>query len=240
MLDVVICDDDALQSKYIARIVNRALGDMPHDTEIFSSPQKLLEKIKAGNYAPDIAVLYIAMEELDGINLAARLNELVPRCRIIFLTGYLGYATDVYSAEHSYFILKNELETRIETALKKTLVSLNIAESNVPSLIIKSRGATTPVSIGTVEYIERIGRRTKVKTAQGEIMTSQAVSELISDETEKHFIHCHQSFWVRAQAVQSMEAGEFIMKSGERVPISRSQKTRVKELFFASLISADN
>lgn len=194
MLDIVICDDDALQSKYTARIVNSTLGDMPHDTEIFSSPQKLLEKITAGYYAPDIAVLDIAMKELDGINLAARLNALVPRCRIIFLTGYLGYATDVYSAEHSYFILKNELEARIETALKKALVSLNIAESSVPSIIIKSRGATTPVSIGTVEYIERIGRRTKVKTAQGELMTSQAVSELISDETEKHLSTAIRAF----------------------------------------------
>lgn len=235
MLDIVICDDDAVQAKYTARIVNRALGGMPHDTEIFSSPQRLLDKVTAGRYSPDIAVLDIAMDELDGIGLAERLNALAPRCRIIFLTGYLDYATDVYAAEHSYFILKTELETRIGAALEKALASLNLGESRLPSLVIKIRGAATPVSVATVEYIERVGRRTRVKTQQGEYMTAQPVTELVTDELAGHFIHCHQSFWVRPEAVHSMESNEFLMKSGDAVPISRSAKKEVREAFFAYL-----
>lgn len=235
MLDIVICDDDAVQAKYTARIVNRALGDMPHDTEIFSSPRRLLDKVSAGRYSPDIAVLDIAMDELDGIGLAERLNALAPRCRIIFLTGYLGYATDVYAAEHSYFILKAELETRIGAALEKALASLNLGESHLPSLVIKIRGAATPVSVATVEYIERVGRRTRVKTQQGEYMTAQPVTELVTDELAGHFIHCHQSFWVRPEAVQSMESNEFLLKSGDTVPISRSAKKEAREAFFAYL-----
>lgn len=235
MLDIVICDDDAVQAKYTARIVNRALGDMPHDTEVSSSPQRLLDKVSSGRYSPDIAVLDIAMDELDGIGLAERLNALAPRCRIIFLTGYLGYATDVYATEHSYFILKTELEGRIGAALEKALASLNLGESRVPSLVIKIRGAATPVSVATVEYIERVGRRTRVKTQQGEYMTSQPVAELLTDEPAGHFIHCHQSFWVRPEAVQSMEGNEFVMKNGDTVPISRSVKKEVREAFFAYL-----
>lgn len=235
MLDIVICDDDAVQAKYTARIVNRALGDMPHDTEIFSSPQRLLDKVSSGRYSPDIAVLDIAMDELDGIGLAERLNALAPRCRIIFLTGYLDYATDVYAAEHSYFILKTELEGRIGAALEKALASLNHGESRVPSLVIKIRGAATPVSVAAVEYIERVGRRTRVKTQQGEYMTSQPIAELLPDEPAGHFIHCHQSFWVRPEAVQSMEGNEFVMKNGDTVPISRSVKKEVREAFFAYL-----
>lgn len=235
MLEIVICDDDAVQAKYTARIVNRALGDMPHDTEIFSSPQRLLDKVTAGRYSPDIAVLDIAMDELDGIGLAERLNALAPRCRIIFLTGYLGYATDVYAAEHSYFILKTELEPRIGAALEKALASLNLGESRVPSLVIKIRGAATPVSVATVEYIERVGRRTRVKTQQSEYITAQSVTELITDELAGRFIHCHQSFWVCPEAVQSMESNEFVMKSGDVVPISRSAKKEVREAFFSHL-----
>lgn len=236
MLEIVICDDDAVQAGHTARVVKRALGGMAHDTQVFSSPQELLNKISAGCYSPDIAVLDIAMEELDGIGLAERINALAPRCRIIFLTGYLGYATDVYAAEHCYFILKTELEARIGTALKKALAALDIGDSPVPHLVIKNRGAATPVNLASVEYIERIGRRTRVKCTESEYTSAQTVAELLAGEAEKHFIRCHQSFWVRPEAMQSMEGNEFILKSGERVPISRSMKSRVKEEFFAALV----
>lgn len=237
MLEIVICDDDAVQAGHTARVVKRALGGMAHNTEVFSSPQVLLSKISAGCYSPDIAVLDIAMEELDGIGLAERINALAPRCRIIFLTGYLGYATDVYAAEHCYFILKTELEARIGTALKKALAALDIGESSVPHLVIKNRGAATPVNLASVEYIER---RTRVKCTESEYTSAQTVAELLAGEAEKHFIRCHQSFWVRPEAVQSMEGNEFILKSGERVPISRSMKSRVKEEFFAALVRWEN
>lgn len=239
MLDIVICDDSAAQAEYTARIVNRAIGDIAHDTEIFLSPQALLDKCAAGDYAPDIAVLDIAMDEMSGINLAERINVLVPACRIIFMTGYLNYATEVYSAEHCYFILKNEFEMRIGAALEKALAAIDPAHSSVPSLIIKMRSKTIPVSVSTVKYIERIKRQTRVATTQGEYITYQTPKELITEEVEKYFLHCHQSFWVQPNAVKSLDGNDFIMQSGERIPISRSLKPQVREKFF-SIISRPN
>lgn len=236
MLDIVICDDSATQAEYTARIVNRAIGDIAHDTEIFLSPQALLDKCSAGDYAPDIAVLDIAMGEMSGIELAKRLNALAPGCRIIFLTGYLNYATEVYSAEHCYFILKSELKFRIGDALEKALAAIDPAHSTTPSLIIKMRSKTIPVSISTVKYIERIKRQTRVATMEGEYITYQTPKELITGEVEKYFLRCHQSFWVQPNAVKSMDGNDFVMQSGERIPISRSLKLQVKEQFF-SIIS---
>lgn len=236
MLDIVICDDSATQAEYTARIVNRAIGDISHDTEIFLSPQALLDKCSVGDYTPDIAVLDIAMGEMSGIELAKRLNALAPGCRIIFLTGYLNYATEVYSAEHCYFILKSELKFRIGDALEKALAAIDPAHSTTPSLIIKMRSKTIPVSISTVKYIERIKRQTRVATMEGEYITYQTPKELITGEVEKYFLRCHQSFWVQPNAVKSMDGNDFVMQSGEHIPISRSLKPLVKEKFF-SIIS---
>ena len=51
------------------------------------------------------------MDGMNGIELANELNSTLPECRIIYLTGYLDYAPDVYTTEHVWFVLKDRIDT---------------------------------------------------------------------------------------------------------------------------------
>lgn len=95
-----------------AELIDSALAARSADISCFDSSEALLQAVVSG-YAPDIAVLDIQMGEMDGISLAKRLNALTPSCRIIFVTSYLAFATEVYSTEHVYFILKSQIDERI-------------------------------------------------------------------------------------------------------------------------------
>ena len=105
MLRIAICDDERIQRRHTAELIDSALAARSADISCFDSSEALLQAVVSG-YAPDIAVLDIQMGEMDGISLAKRLNALTPSCRIIFVTSYLAFATEVYSTEHVYFILK--------------------------------------------------------------------------------------------------------------------------------------
>ena len=102
------------------------------------------------------------MDEMTGIELAKQLNAALPQCAIIFVSSFLGFATDVYEAEHTYFILKSELEQRIGTALQRAL------NRKVPPVLhYPVTQGYRSVSCAQVLCLERILRRTKLTLLGG-------------------------------------------------------------------------
>ena len=233
MLRIAICDDERIHLRHTAELIDSALAARSADISCFDSSEALLQAVASG-YAPDIAVLDIQMGEMDGISLAKRLNALTPSCRIIFVTSYLAFATEVYSTEHVYFILKSQIDERIGSALEKAVSAIDADRGSGAMLPVKVRGGTELIPVKDVKYVERLGRKTHVVTAGSELWSAHAPAELLSGHEER-FIRCHQSIWVNPQWVSAMKSDEFLLKDGASLPISRGYKQSARDAFFASL-----
>lgn len=164
MLRISICDDERIHLRHTAELIDSALAARSADISCFDSSEALLQAVVSG-YAPDIAVLDIQMGEMDGISLAKRLNALTPSCRIIFVTSYLAFATEVYSTEHVYFILKSQIDERIGSALEKAVSAIDADRGSGAMLPVKVRGGTELIPVKDVKYVERLGRKTHVVAA---------------------------------------------------------------------------
>lgn len=141
MLRIAICDDERIHRRHTAELIDGALAARGEDISCFDSSEALLQAVDSG-YMPDIAVLDIQLGEMDGISLAKKLNALTPSCRIIFVTSYLAFATEVYSAEHVYFILKSQIDERIGSALEKAVSAIDAYRGSGAMLPVKIRGGT--------------------------------------------------------------------------------------------------
>ena len=232
MIHIAICDDDSAQLKKTEKLIMQAIAQYSPEIDRFSDGTELLKAMQNSDYVPDLAVLDIYMPKCSGIEVAKRLNELAPECRIIFLTSYLGYATDVYETRHSYFILKAELTDRIEAALAKAL-----AETTENLRLCFREGRTVKiVPASEVLYLERNLKKTTIALSSGvEHTTPAKAEELLKGVNKGMFVHCHQSYWVNLEKVTSMTADSFILSNGMEIPISRSQKKEVKKACFAQL-----
>lgn len=231
MLWIAICDDDAVQLEVTRRAVMDTIGDWRPQVDLFSDGVELLRALERADYRPDIAILDIQMPGGSGIEVGKRLNELVPSCRIIFLTSYIGYATDVYETKHSYFVLKSELARRIGPALDRALADM---EQDV-RLTFRAVGEVRTVDVNEVLYFERNLRKTRVVCQRGTYETGSKPEELLRDVPSERFVHCHQSFWVQLRHVKSMGAEKFTLSNGVDIPISRGCRAEAKAAFFASL-----
>lgn len=228
---IAICDDEPVHLEYTQSLVRKILPPSQFETALFSGAEPLLQAVEPGDYRPDIAVLDIRMEGADGIELARQLNRLVPECRIIFLSSFLCYATEVYETEHIYFVLKSEMERRLEPALRKAAEAPTAARC----IRVKQAGGTARVLLQQILFLERKGRKTRVRTESEELWTTQTPQELLADLPGEAFIRCHQSYWVRTSRILALKNNDFCLPNEQRIPLSRTYRQQAKERFFASL-----
>ena len=229
MLRIAVCDDEALHCAYAAQMI-RTHPECP-DAEIrqFLSPQELLNALENETFLADIAVVDICMEEMDGIALAKEVNAHAPGCQIIFLSSYLEYAPDVYDAEHVYFLLKEQMKTRLMPALQKAIENLR---SSMPRMIVlKERSTSYQIPVSEILYFERVLRKTRIVSTGGEYWSKLTPAALLSDVDGSSFCRCHQSFYVNMQHVVSMNPDSFTLSNGQPIFISRTYKKAAKEQF---------
>ena len=229
MLRIAVCDDEPLHCAYAAQMI-RMHPECP-DAEIrqFLSPQELLNMLESKTFPADIAVVDICMEEMDGIALAKEVNAHAPGCQIIFLSSYLEYAPDVYDAEHVYFVLKEQMKTRLMPALQKAIEKLR---STMPRVIVlKERSTSYQIPVSEILYFERVLRKTRIVSINGEYWSKLTPAALLSEVDGSSFCRCHQSFYVNMQHVVSMNPDSFTLSNGQPIFISRTYKKAAKEQF---------
>ena len=168
MLQLAVCDDEAVCLRQTVDILRAALGDTPHQLKTFQNAPAVLHMLAEDGYRPDIAVLDICMGELDGISLAKEINRLAPACRVIFLSSYAGYLMDAYEAEHIYYVLKSDEAARLPVALRKALGALSTRKA----LTLRRGGSYQRVGLDTVLYLERSLHKMLVHTTDGDLAVS--------------------------------------------------------------------
>lgn len=235
MFHIAICDDDAVQLEITKAEVMRCMSPDSTEIDLFQGGAALLAAVEKGGHVPDITVLDINMPEHDGIEVAKRINDLCPRCRIIFLTSFLGYATDVYEARHSYFVLKSESGEKLKKAFGAVFADMD--KDTVISF--RADGEQWKLGIEGVMYLERNLRKVNIVCRRRSFTTSTKLEELFRTIPDGKLIHCHQSYWVNPDYIRSMTAESFVMADETVIPISRVNREAAKNAFFTYLHSKE-
>lgn len=229
MLRIAIYDDTPEHCEQIAALLERELKGRRAEIERFPSTGELTRYLTVGGYSPDVAFLGVELWDGDGIELAVRLNALVPACRIIFVANSLQSATEVYRADHVWFILREELERRIGPALEKALSLPEFPRSR--ALLVKEKGRASLIPLDRILYLERDGRKTLIRAESGDYFTSERPFRLLEGGCAENFIRSHMSYWVNREKIEAMERDEFVLLDGSRVPISRSWRAAARTAF---------
>ncbi|CDX04972.1 LytTr DNA-binding domain protein [Desulfitobacterium hafniense] len=225
MLKIAICDNEALIANQIASAVEKSLPGINLRKDIFSDPDSLLNCPKAY----DIALLDIALEKGNGIELAKQLNRLNPACKIIYVTNYLNYATKVYDSEHIYFVLKSDLDQHLPQALQKAISLLE--KENSEFIAIEQKGKIITIKQRDILYIERRKRTTYINCQEDIFLTSEPLPSLEAQLLSPPFSRCHNSYLVNFSYVKHLRRTEILLHSKTSLPVSRAYWENIKNSF---------
>lgn len=226
MTRVIICDNNPNFADFLKEEVLKLLPS-PAEVSVCLSAEELREAQKA--IQAQIAILDIHLGETpeNGISLAQKLFPVGCGTSVIFVTGYIEYVSDVYEADHIYFLRKPVETEYLKKALDK---AMNIASAEPTTFSVHIGGKIQIVDLREVLCIESFYRKLHIRLWNETIESYGSLSSL-PDHVLKHMIPCHKSFLVNPDYIRTMDRQKFLLKDGSEVPISRSRYGDSRQAF---------
>ena len=235
MLRIGICDDLADARLALRSLLERILEKRKVQGQFFefSAGETLLHWY--GRHAGELDIIFLDMElhELDGMETARRLRAADAGLQLVFVTGYAEHVFDGYSVGALGYLLKPPRQEQLETVLDRAQAALYRALER--AYICRNGDTYYRIPISGILYFASDRRQVRCVT-ENRLYTFYAKLDTVASEVGEEFIRVHQRYLVRAGAVDRIESGEVVLRSGERLPVSRScQKSALLVLARAEL-----
>ncbi len=246
-IKVVILDDEEVSRNATYNILKNY--DNIEIVASVDSSVKLISVLKKQDI--DLLFLDIEMPDNTGFEVANFVNKNFNTVSFIFLTGHSGFALDCYDFEPVDFLTKPVNIFRLERALQRAEKTIAVkkgykltgrrktdTQTYTNSKIgINVETGYQLISIESIKYIEKKGRKVYILTDTQELSTKYSLQQLESMFMGYNFYRCHQSFIVPVNKITSVENSVFgnshvigLKDCSQKVPLSRNKFTELKEL----------
>ncbi|MEQ4484534.1 response regulator [Cohnella silvisoli] len=131
MIRVLLVDDHEMVRIGLAAVLNTEEG-----IEVVGEAGNGLEGLRlAREYSPDVVLMDLVMDGMDGIETTRRLMEEMPECRVIVLTSFLDDEKmyPVIEAGAFSYLLKTSRASEIADAIRAAARGQSVLESQVAS-----------------------------------------------------------------------------------------------------------
>jgi DNA-binding LytR/AlgR family response regulator len=233
----IVVDDEALARKYLKDYISKVpflefVGD-------FNSPLKAYDLLEKGKI--DLMFLDIQMPEITGLDFLRSLDR---KPFVILTTAYKEYALEGYELDISDYLLKPfsfnrflKAVTKVNTAMlakdKQDVSSSDYNQTDFHDdyIIIRADRKYYKINYDDLIFIE--GQKAYVtfhSEGKKNVTALASLKELEEKLPENKFIRIHKSYIVSVKKIDALE-GNMIEISGEKLPVGKSFKPKVSELF---------
>ena len=220
MITIAICDDDTHSLSSIHELVEQTLPeDLPHVIIDACGPQVLRDLVASGTQI-DLLVSDVIMQEGQptGIQMVSQLFPPESGTQVIYVSGHLQQALEVYATDHVYFLLKPLDPERLADALNRALAQL--ARVRPSMLRVKVGHKEQLINTSSILYLESQLHKVIVHCLAREVETYAKLNDL-QPQLPGTFSRCHRSFIVNLAAVSSLSTSELTLHDGTHLPVSR-------------------
>lgn len=239
-MKIALVDDLASERETVRRLIfnyfnlHKKQYNILPDFYEFDSGEAFLETFQPGEF--EIVFLDIYMKELNGVEVAQQLVTLDTNCSILFFTTSMDHMLDGYDVHAIGYILKPVVDhiTSLYMAMDRVMEKHNFDHS---SLCIVTPHGSHSVLFRNIVYLECSTRSLFLHIHSDKICICGKYADysttLLND---KRFLECYRNIIVNMDYIDVALESDFILKSGEKIPISRRKKAEVMEKYMAYFI----
>ena len=231
MLKLLIVDDEMPARSRLRRMLGEQAG-----CEVVGEAGSGLEaRGRIRKLTPDVLLLDISMPGLDGLQLAAELQELERPPAVIFCTAYEQHALEAFDHAAVDYLVKPVSPERLGQALDRArrYLGMDSAEAFLASTL---GGATELIDLNDVTCLVAEDKYTTafLATKKKNMMINHSLTELEKAHPDR-FLRVHRNALVARDRVRGLERGDggmhVIVEGCELRPVvSRRQLSTVRRL----------
>lgn len=237
MLFIAICDDNAADRAKLHKTIENYLAKQDIKAKIctYDNPDKLISVIESTTMCFDIIFLDIIMGDMNGMTCAKIIRQRDELANIIFLTSSTDYVYEGYEVNAVGYLVKPINIRQFDKVMEKAIAQ--IEDINKASIYITCRGATQRIPTKDILFLESENNKVKIALAKTkEIINVYAKLDTFEQTLlSKAFIRAHKSFLVNFLYIEKYENDRFELQDGTVIPISRTNKDKVRESFYTLL-----
>lgn len=223
MYRIEICDCERGSALHLERLLKKKMSRAVIRSV---SEEHLQEELTSDMVRPDILFVGVSLRTVSGVSLAARLRELDPMIRVIFLAGRRDDVSDIFDAGPMGLLVKPFRQEKIYAALERAIRGLE--EESADFLQLKNREHLLRVRYQKIRYIESDRRYLYIHRQDGSDRVRMKLSEL-ETRLPDYFVRCHQSYMVNLYELASLDGSSLVLADGARFPVSRSRREQTRE-----------
>lgn len=232
MIKITVCDEDPDVLDTIVELIKKNYGNSL-SISTCSQVQRLVEDWQtSGDNRTDIVIMDIVFEQNNGITAAKTLQRLSRNVKVIFISGCLEYAADIFEAEPLYFLVKPIKENKLVDAIDRALEKIREEDRNC--ILLQSRGEIVKIKIDDIWYVESSRRNLTIYEAGESSRVLMKLSDL-EKLLPEYFLRCHQSYLVNLDRIKKFTLDGIVLVDGRVLPVSRARYSETKDKFLKIL-----
>lgn len=221
MLNIALCDDEAVSARAIAERLRRELTEMGQefDLSVFISSRSLAAQLQQGKHF-DVLFADIDMPELDGIRLGTIYRSELQDTVLVYISNREDRVFEAFQAKPFRFVRKKRL-AELASVLQDVLKELQDRESHK---IPFSCGSNSTVFLRPerISYVEALKKKQMVHYGALVYEVNSSFQGIIEQLKPYGFVQTHKSYLVNSSFIHSIGKTELVLDNGDRIPVSRS------------------
>ena len=230
---VLICDDDRLFLNKIFALVQSCFSNTGVKAKIhtYSCWEEIGTPI-LDSY--DIAILDLDFsgKPYTGIDIAKSLRKVRQDSVIIFLTNYIEYAPEGYEVQAFRYILKSDLNRKLDSCLNLALSQLRASQEVIK---IQINGELIDIRLNNILYFESqqhtIIVHVQKGTTQKQYLFYSSLTTLETQLAPNGFLRIHKSYLVNMNKLKKYQCHEAILTDGTTLRVSEKNYSQQKEKY---------
>lgn len=228
---IAICDSDVTVRREVKRIIKEKYNDVTVD-EITGLQEYCINLCKQTRKIPDIIIVDVRWEksaayDTDGIGAVVSLQILHPEIKVIFLTGFIHYASDVFELEPSTYLTKSIEKKKLMDVFDKAY--LEIVQEDKEVILFQDKKAVMRIKTKDILYLESNLHELIFHMRNGDKKRVWMKMDEIMKQLPDHFVRIHQSYSVNIRYLIRINRTRGILSDGTELPVSRSRYINAKK-----------
>jgi len=246
MIRAILIDDEPDAIESLRLDINEYCSEIQIIGEAVS-PKEGMQLIRSKS--PDLVFLDVEMPWMNGFEMLDLLRPI--NFEVIFVTAYDSYAVEAFKVSAVDYLMKpvdkNDLINAVEKVkekMQKSLMSNDkiqdllesyFSKSKINKIAIPDKEGQKFIRPEEILYVEAESNYSIIHLKDGKQIVVTSTLKSLEQKLDKNtFARVHNSFLVNLAEVEQhvrKDGGHLLLSNNAQIPISRSKKSELKELF---------